>query len=280
MALHSHGWSRAQLVAHLRRLGVAEGDVVMVHASLRAIGPVQGGADGVLDALEATIGPDGTLLMNLGARDDWGWVNDLPEADREAALRDAEPFDRLTTPADPDVGVLAEVFRTRPGTEVSDHPEGRFGACGRLAHQLVDDVAWDDYYGQGSPLERLVDAGGQVLRLGADPDTVTLLHYAEYLAPLPSKRRVRRHRMVTGAAGHDLRVVDTLDDSNGIVDHPGEDYFAVILRRYLETGRASVGVVGRARSELIDAADIVEFAVAWMVEHLAQDGGPPGGGGS
>ena len=152
-------------------------------------------------------------------------------------MRDAEPFDCLVTPADPDVGVFAEVFRTRSRTRVSDHPEGRFAASGSLADRLLDDVPWDDYYGPGSPLERFVRAGGRVLRLGADLDTVTLLHYAEYLAPLPSKRRVRRHRLVLGRDGPEVRVVECLDDSDGIVDVPGEDYFAVILREYLATGR-------------------------------------------
>jgi len=257
------------LTADLRRLGDTAGDLLMVHASLRAIGSVEGGAQGVLDALAAAVGPAGTLLMILGARDDWSWVNGRPERERPDLLRDAEPFNCLETPTDPDVGALAEVFRTRPGTTVSDHPEGRFGAAGPLAGDLVKKVPWDDYYGPGSPLERLVRADGQILRLGADLDTVTMLHYAEYLAPVEAKRRVRRHRVVAGRDGPELRVVECLDDSNGIVDHPGDDYFAVILRQYLATGRASTGPVGRATSELIDATDLVEFAVAWMVDHLA-----------
>jgi aminoglycoside N3'-acetyltransferase len=256
------------LCADLRRLGVATGDVLMVHASLRAVGPVDGGAGGVIDALEATIGPGGTLLVTLGARDDWAWVNERPEDERLDLLGDAEPFDCLVTPADPDVGVLADVFRTRSRTRVSNHPEGRFAASGSLADRLLDDVPWDDYYGPGSPLERFVQAGGRVLRLGADLDTVTLLHYAEYLAPIPSKRRVRRHRLVVGRNGPEVRVVNCLDDSDGIVDLPGDDYFAVILREYLATGRAPTGVVGRATSELIEAADIVQFAVSWMADHL------------
>jgi aminoglycoside 3-N-acetyltransferase len=132
----------------------------------------------------------------------------------------------------------------------------------------VSDVPWDDYYGPGSPLERFVQAGGRVLRLGADIDTVTLLHYAEYLAPVPSKRRVTRHRLVVGRDGPELRVVSCLDDSEGIVDHPGDDYFGVILRQYLATGRVTVGVVGGATSELIEALDLVEFAVDWMAKNL------------
>ncbi|HVF13663.1 MAG TPA: AAC(3) family N-acetyltransferase, partial [Acidimicrobiales bacterium] len=237
-------WSVEHLTAGLRRLGVRAGDLLMVHTSLRAVGPTEGGADGVIDALAAAVGPGGTLFVNIGARDDWDWVNERPESDRAELLRDAEPFDFLATPADPGNGVMAEVFRTRPGTRVSDHPDGRFAASGPLAERLLENVPWDDYYGPGSPLERFVEAEGRVLRMGADLDTVTLLHYAEYLAPIPSKRRVRRHHLVAGLTGPELRAVECLDDTDGIVDHPGEDYFAVILRRYLETGRAAVGVVG------------------------------------
>lgn len=260
--------SADDLVADLRALGVSEGDLVMVHASLRALGPVQHGAVGVIDALEAAVGARGTLLMLLGARDDWAWANRRPERERAGLLSDAVPFDCLSTPADPEVGALAEVFRQRQGTIVSDHPEGRFAARGALAARLVKDVPWDDYFGPGSPLERLVDAGGKVLRLGADLDTLTVLHYAEYLAPIPSKRRVRRHRLVTGPQGPEIRVVECLDDTDGVVDHPGEDYFSAILRAYLSAGKASSGLVGRATSELIAAADVVEFGVAWMADHL------------
>jgi aminoglycoside N3'-acetyltransferase len=258
----------AELADDLRRLGVRPGDTLMVHASLRRVGPVEGGADGVIDALHAAVGVDGTLLMTLGARDDWGWVNDRPEPERAELLRDAVPFDARTTPADPDVGVLAEVLRTRAGTVVSDHPEGRFGARGARAAALVTDVPWHDYYGPDSPLERLVDAGGRVLRLGADPDTVTLLHHAEYLASVPDKRRVRRHRMVVSPHGVQLRTVESLDDNDGIAHWDGDDYFAVILRAYLATGRATIGTVGGATSELLDAADLLAFGATWMEQHL------------
>ncbi len=258
-----------QLCDDLRRLGVAGADVVMVHASMRAIGEVEGRAQGVVSALDQAVGPDGTVLMNLGARDDFAWVSDRAENEREALLADSDPFDYLKTPADPDNGVLAEVFRQTPGTMVNDHPDGRFGGRGRLAHQLLTDPSWHDYYGPGSLLERFVHVGGKVMRLGADPDTVTLLHYAEYLVPIEPKRRVRRHHLVRGGSGPEVRIVESLDDSAGIVDYPGEDYFAVIMRAYLDTGRAKMGTVGRARSELLDSRDLVDFAVAWMAAHLA-----------
>lgn len=252
----------------LRRLGVRPGDVLMVHASLRAVGPVEGGADGVIDALEEAIGPQGSLLVNVGVRDDFAWVNARPEFERAALLEGTEPFDTRVAGADPDNGVLAEVFRRRPRTLVSDHPEGRFGASGPLAGELVRQVPWNDYYGPNSPLERLVRADGRVLRLGADLETMTLLHYAEYLACIPEKRRVRRHRLVAGPHGPELRVIECLDDCDGIVDYPEGDYFGLLLADYLQAGRAIVGKVGGASSELIEAVDIVSFAKTWMEQHL------------
>ena len=265
------------LTDDLATLGVKPGGLVMVHASLRRIGPVERRAEGVVAALDRAVGPGGTVLMVLGARDDWAWVNDRPEAERAALLEGSPPFDAWTTPASPDVGTLAEVFRRAPGTRVSDHPEGRFAARGLLDRHLLLDVPWDDYFGPGSPLERLVDAGGAVLRLGADPNTVTLFHYAEYLADVPDKRRVRRHRVVATPRGPELRVVECLDDNTGIVDYPGGDYFADILQAYVgsdpagERGRVRRGLIGRAPSELLpDTPGLVRFAADWMTERFGR----------
>lgn len=256
------------LVRQLRELGVAPGALLMVHASLRRLGPVADGAAGVLGSIEAAAAPGGTLVMTLGALDPWDWVNARPEEERAALLADAPAFDPRQTPADPDVGALAEVFRRRPGTAVNDHPDGRFGASGPAADDLLEPTPWHDYYGPGSLLDRFCAAGGEVLRLGADADTVTLLHLAEYVTPLPDKRRVRRHHVVEGARGPEVRVVECLDDSNGIAPWDGPDYFGVILEEYLATGRARTGRVGQARAELINGRDIVAFGASWMAHNL------------
>jgi aminoglycoside N3'-acetyltransferase len=261
------------LVDDLRRLGVRTGDTLMIHASLRAIGPMQGGPDCLLDALERAVGADGTLLMILGAEIAEDRVNRLPEPERLSALAGTPPFDPATAPVFHEVGHFAEIFRRREGTLVTDNPSGRFGARGRLAQDLLADAPWHDYYGPGSPLDRFCRCGGRVLRMGANFDTTTVLHFAEYRAEVPAKRRVRRHYRCSGPHGAETRAVECLDDENGIVDWPGEDYFAVILRAYLATGRAVRGRVGLAQSELIEAGDLVEFGTQWM---NAQFGGVEG----
>ncbi len=262
------------MLEDLRRLGVKPGDTVMVHASLRKIGLArtaygEGGADVLLDALDAAVGPAGTLMVTLGTDYPMDWVNRRPLAERAALLAGSEPFEPREAPAMPDVGWLAEVFRRRAGTIVSANPSGRFGARGRRAAELMQDQPWHDYYGPGSPLDRLCAAGGHILRLGADPDTVTALHFAEYLARLPAKRRTRWDYLLADEAGPRHVWIDCLDDSEGIVDRPGEDYFALILKAYLDTGRARTGRVGHAPSELILAADIVDYGARWMEKNLA-----------
>jgi len=252
------------LTDDLRRLGVQEGDTLMIHASLRAIGRLRDGPRSLLDALEAAVGDDGTLLMILGAEIEHDWVNRLPEPERLSLLADTPPFDPATAPVFHEVGHFAELFRRREGTLVTGNPSGRFGARGHLAQELLADAPWHDYYGPGSPLDRLCRAGGRILRMGANLDTTTVLHFAEYRAEVPAKRRVRRHYRCMGAHGPETRAVDCLDDEVGIVDWPGEDYFAVILREYLASGRARQGRVGLAQSELIEASDLVEFGMQWM----------------
>ncbi len=219
----------------------------MIHASMRRVGPVERGARGLIDALHIAVGRAGTLLMVLSA---------------DAS----EPFDALRSPVDvEDMGVLAEVFRTYPGVAVNDHPADRFAALGPAARQLLEPMPLHDYHGPGSVLERLTAQGGRVLRLGANPDTVTLTHYAEYLADVPDKVRVRR-RYVRADTGEVW--IESLDDTDGIAIWAHGDYFAQIFLDYRASGAVRLGPVGRCEAELFDARPFVQFSVDWMNHHL------------
>ncbi len=246
----------------------------MLHVSLRRAGLAAsqfgtGGPELLLHALEEVVSSGGTLLMILGSDYAFDWVNFKPVEERAQLLSGTPPFDPLTAPVLPEVGSFAEVFRRAPGTRLSDNPSGRFAARGARAAELLGDQPWNDYYGPGSPLEKLCEIGGKVLRLGANPETVTVLHYAEYLARVPAKRRTRWDYVVAGLDGPQHVWIECLDDAQGIVDWQGEDYFAMITKAFLATGTARHGVVGHAASELIDAAALVAFGVAWMEERFA-----------
>jgi len=262
---------RDNLCSDLAALGVQAGDRVMVHASLRKLGLArsqvgEGGPEMLLDALEAAVGPSGTLVMILGSDYAYEWVNQRPVEERAKLLAGTPPFDARAASVLPEVGWFAEVFRLHAGTVLSSNPSGRFAARGRDAEALLSDQPWNDYYGPGSPLEKLCE-GGKVLRLGADPNTVTVLHYAEYVARVPNKRRTRWDYLIAGKDGPRHVWIDCLDDAEGIADWD-DDYFALITSAYVAAGKARRGRVGLAASELIDAADLVAFGAAWMEEHF------------
>ena len=235
------------LVNQLRDLGIGSCKMLMVHASLRKTGPIEGGADKLLDAIVSSLGEDGTIIMPLGAAE-------------------KQPFDPLTSAAHEDMGILAEVFRQRNEVRVNDHAASRFGALGPYSQMLLEPMPLHDYHGHGSVLSRFTERNGSVLRLGADIDTVTLTHWAEYLAQIPYKRRVRRRyfRLDSGE-----QWIESLDDCEGIAHwNDGEDYFSQILLDFLTTGMARVGPVGNCTAELFEAQPFVDFAVKWMEKNL------------
>ena len=56
-------WKKEQLSADLRELGIREGKSVLIHASLRAVGEIEGGAETLVAAFRETLGESGTLLV-------------------------------------------------------------------------------------------------------------------------------------------------------------------------------------------------------------------------
>ena len=67
--------TRSSLRADLETLGLKSGDSVLVHAALRKVGPVAGGADMIIAALRDAVGPQGTVL----AYADWQGMDVLAQ---------------------------------------------------------------------------------------------------------------------------------------------------------------------------------------------------------
>ena len=114
----------------------------------------------------------------------------------------------------------------------------------------------------------LCRAGGRVLLLGSQPENVTLLHFAEYLAEVPDKRSVRYPEIVQVDGERRVVEVAALDNSRGIVDWP-EDYFATITTAYVAARGLAPRPVGAAPSFLLDARDLAQFGADWMECNLS-----------
>jgi aminoglycoside 3-N-acetyltransferase len=258
--------SRASLTSDFRRLGVAAGDVVMLHASVRAVGEVAGGPVQILLALQDAVGPTGSLLMYASCPqyyDEIGRGN--LSAQQEQELRRTLPaFDPHTAPCARDNGALVEFFRTMPGTTVSAHVT-RFAARGPHAEHLLADVPWDFTYGADSTLARFNSVGGKILLLGSDHDQVTFLHHAEHIVDVPDKIiatfEVPCDDGTGGVVWRQMKEFDTADMAHA--SWPA-DMFTQIVDGYLASTGNRGDKVGNAQSHLMDAPGLLAYAVSVM----------------
>jgi aminoglycoside 3-N-acetyltransferase len=244
----------------------------MVHAAMSRVGQLLSGPDTLIGALLDAVGPSGTIL----AYTDWdGAYDELLDEDGRV-LPDwrihIPPFDPAASRAIRDNGVLAEFIRTTPGARRSDNPGASVAAIGARAEWLTADYPLDYGYGEGSPFAKLVEVGGKVLMVGAPLDTMTLLHHAEHLAQVPSKRLRRYEVPLSRSGGVEWRLIEEFDTSDPVVPGLDDDYFGLIVREFLAGGQGRQGLIGKAPSVLVDAPSICTFAVAWLERHAGATG--------
>jgi aminoglycoside 3-N-acetyltransferase IV len=230
--------SRSQLVAQLRRLGVRDGGILVVHTSFRAVRPVEGGPLGLINALREAIGPDGTLVMPA-------WSGD-----------DSVRFDPSTSAVATDLGIVADFFRQQPGVVRSGHPNA-FAAAGPRALEINRDVLPLPPHVPESPIGRVYDLDGELLLLGVGHAANTTLHLAELIAGVP----YRIQRAVTVFEYGQPRRIEY-----GENDHCCE-LFSLADEWLRERGLQAEGLVGHAQARLMRSRDLVEVAR----EHLSRD---------
>lgn len=192
--------TRKAITEAIRKLGVQTGDLLMVHASLKAIGPVEGGAETVVAALRSAVGPTGTV-MGYASWDRSPYEETLngarldDKARRTAAVRSRNGRDL------PWVRPAESISGSSPGARRSAHPDASMVAVGPLAETLTEPHELGHALGEGSPVERFVRLGEKALLLGAPLNSVTALHYAEAVADIPNKRWVTYEMPMLGRNG-------------------------------------------------------------------------------
>lgn len=161
-----------------------EGKPICVHASMRSLGADRPRASELLDRF---LGIGCTVLVPTFtyALEQPAPANDRPDQngwDYEAFQ--PTPHGRCFDPAGNelslrDMGQFPKAVLEHQGRVRGDHPLNSFSAVGPLAAELIGGQSPDDVY---SPLRSLCAGGGQVLMVGVDFTSLTLLHLAEHQA--------------------------------------------------------------------------------------------------
>lgn len=149
------GITKLQLINDLKKIGIKEGDSLLVHCSLSKIGFVNGGPKTVVDALMEVLGKTGTLLFPTFAA-----------AGRNKTHMEEHPFfDIKNTPSQ--MGVITEYFRKLPNVYRSFHPTDSISAIGPLAEYYTNThFGQITPYNEFSPFRKLCEKNGKILMLG------------------------------------------------------------------------------------------------------------------
>jgi aminoglycoside 3-N-acetyltransferase len=261
-----HVFSRAELADGFRALGVVPADTVMVHASVRAVGPIAGGPDQIHLAIKDALTDRGTLMMYASCPDGYDDVGRgaYPGSHERQLLEKMPAFDARTARAQRDNGTLVEFFRSYPDSLVNDHV-ARFVVWGAQAPYLISEQPWDYAFGRGSALERFVELDGKILLIGCDHDQVTFLHYAEHILGVPGLRIAVFEVPVLEngvRVWKEMKEIDTSGDGA----HPNwpDRFFAQIVNAYLAKTQNRGGRVGHAHCFLFDAKGLLELALDEM----------------
>ncbi len=253
--------ARAELAGQLSTLGLGAGDDVLVHCSMRRLGPVDGGPAAVAGALRDVVGPRGTVVVpaqtpnNSVSSDAYrAATRDMTAEQRRAYEDGIQGFDPARTPAY-GMGVFAEHVRKLPGAVRSAHPQASFCAWGPAAADLMGVHDLDCHLGERSPLAALYARAAKVLLLGPGYEACTALHLAEYRRANPPA--VRAYRCWIVDRGTRLR----LDFRAAHLDAGCFPELGAGLDRqpFSRTGR-----VGAAPARLLPVRSAVDFAVSWM----------------
>jgi aminoglycoside 3-N-acetyltransferase len=233
--------TRDEIAEALRALGLAAGDVVMVHSSLRSIGYVEGGANAVVDALLDVLGPTGTLVVPTFT---------------PAHGHEADPvFDPARDPSE--VGQITEVARTRPGARRSVHLLHSVAALGARSAEIAGQHGPAAFAADG-PFWRVQELQGWIMLLGVPYLRCTYVHVPEMLV-----QSIYRYWREVEARAREPDGTERPLLLRAFSPKPGYPPDLNKVGAALEArGLVRIGPVGNAVARLFRARDLIEVGIA------------------
>lgn len=164
-------FTKEYLKDQLKDMGIRSNDTVLIHTSLRAIGPVEGGADGLIDTFCEYL-EDGLFLIPTHT-----WAN----VDRQSPVYDVN----TTVPC---IGTLPRIAAFRKDGIRSLHPTHSIWAHGRDAVSFVqNEENASTPAPPGFAWERLAKVNAKILLIGVGNNRNTFIHAVDELAQLPDR---------------------------------------------------------------------------------------------
>lgn len=252
------------IIHALHTLGVKRGMSLLVHSSISAFGCyVCGAAVAIIDALCATVGEEGTIMMPAHSAtysEPAYWQNPPIPSEWWQIVREKMPAFTPETAPTVGIGKVPALFIQMPNVQRSNHPMCSFSAWGKNARAFTEYHPLHFGLGDTSPLGHLKRAKGYVLFLGAPFESNTMLHLSEFYADYPSKiiRKQGGPILVNGV--RQWVEYDEVDETNDDFDRITREYIAQsITTKYHSLGKADLW--------LLPSWELTDFGTRWMNEN-------------
>ena len=234
-------YNKDHLKKQLAEMGLKPTDAVMIHSSIKAMGPVEGGADTILDALMEYFA-EGLLMMPTHT---WAQMSDTYNV-----------FDPATEKSC--VGTLSNLFRQRPGVVRSLHPTHSIAAYGPEAESYVaGEENITTPCGPEGCWGRLAKVGAKILLLGVIHNRNTFVHSVEEMCQVPERLTAEPVTFQIKMPDGQLKPVAMYRHYNPYTNDISQ-YYVKLTDAFYETGAAKKATLGDAACILCDAAKVAE----------------------
>ncbi|MDF2369210.1 MAG: AAC(3) family N-acetyltransferase [Rhizobiaceae bacterium] len=157
--------SQARLETDIEALGVRSGDTILLRASPKRIGTVEGGGEAIIEAFLKVLGTNGTLVSL---------------AYTDFTIRQPDPKTAFHRYAKSYAGAVPNRLLCRDDSFRSAHPTNSVVAVGMHARQITE--GHDEKSPAYEPIRRLIDLDAKFLLVGCVKDSpgFTTTHLAEF----------------------------------------------------------------------------------------------------
>ena len=156
-----------QIIQALQTIGIQANDGLLVHSAVQFLGKPEGGIGIYLEAIQAVIGPQGTLAVPAF----------------NFTFAKSGQYDPQETPSG-GMGAFSEYVRQHPQARRTTHPMQSVAVIGRYADELAR-LDTPSAFDPGSAFERMLELDFKLLLLGAEVHAISMLHYSEQRANVP-----------------------------------------------------------------------------------------------
>jgi len=233
-----------EMVRGFRELGVEAGDTLLVHSSYKSFGPVEGGPQTVVNALEEALGPEGTLIMPTFNFD----------------FNKGQPWDVRSTPSQ--MGVLTELVRKDPRARRVFHPIYSFAILGKHA-DMLGGLRYKSSYERDSVFGKLRDLDAKIMVVGLSyTNSMTFFHHIEQMEGVDYRFLKQFTGEVTdwdGSTRTDTFEMLVRDVDRGVITEV--DPMGKLME---EAGVIKVGKIGEAAVKLMKANEVYAFTAREM----------------